>query len=836
MKLGPKEFEEDEEKSLKLVPERLNPERPLPSIQRKEHYEFAEFRLDETERRLMRGDKTVPLTPKVCDTLLYLVQNAGRIIEKDEFLNALWPGTFVEEANLAVNVSTLRKALGEAPDSNRYIETIPRRGYRFVAEVRRVDEQPREARAANTTFSRESAAAASGAWVLEEPITDGTAMGGSEVEPAGMAVAKGRRSRLAAFNIVVVFVAGIAIGSWVSRYFESVPSFPAVESTIKLQPGYWLDGMRAPRELGLERPTRNALVLSHDGRFLVYSAVPENSPSGFVPGTLRLRPDPEFGRPPMPSAKPRLYLRRLDRIEAKPIAGTEGGVGPFLSPDDRWVAFWVDGVLMKVPIDGDVPPVPLCDAHRLGVRSSAGPFGADWGADGRIVLAAAQNVGLTVVPAEGGEPERLTIPDSSRGEWSHRLPHWLPAGKGILFTIMENGYSLESKVAVWEPAAPRWRYLLEEAADARYLPSGHLVFLHRGALMAARFDLARFEIIGQPVPVIASVMQALNVYHQLFNTGAGQISTSDTGSLVYVPGGIFPEQENQLVWVDRGGLVEPVIPEKAAFGSISLSPDGKRIAYLTTGKERGLWTYEIDRGVRALVTEGSVFPPPIWTPDSKAVVFGWSEAGELNLYRQAIDGTTPKERLTTSEYSHRPASWSRDGSSLLFVEIRPESGGDIGLLDLRTGRTAPLLNSPANEAWPYLSPDGRWLVYTSDESKRPEVYVRSFPDAVGRVQISTQGGTDPAWSRDGKELFYRVSDEWWVVDVRTESGFSPSKPRLLFERPGILAGGPNRTWDVAPDGRFLMTALGQGKVEPVTEMILAQNWFEELRRQVKTEK
>ncbi len=196
MKLEPKEFEEDERKSPKRAPE---------SINRKEHYEFAEFRLDATERRLMRGDKAVPLTPKVCDTLLYLVQNPGRIIEKDELLNALWPGTFVEEANLAVNISTLRKALGEAPDSNRYIETIPRRGYRFVAEVGRIYEQPREASTMNTAFSRDGAAVAPAAWALREPITDGTAIRGSIVEPAEIAVATGRPFRSAAFTIFVVF-------------------------------------------------------------------------------------------------------------------------------------------------------------------------------------------------------------------------------------------------------------------------------------------------------------------------------------------------------------------------------------------------------------------------------------------------------------------------------------------------------------------------------------------------------------------------------------------------------------------------------------------------------
>jgi Tol biopolymer transport system component len=191
------------------------------------------------------------------------------------------------------------------------------------------------------------------------------------------------------------------------------------------------------------------------------------------------------------------------------------------------------------------------------------------------------------------------------------------------------------------------------------------------------------------------------------------------------------------------------------------------------------------------------------------------------------------EQLTKSEDGARPGSWSPDGETLAFVEYRQDSGWDILLLSMRDRKVAPLLNSRFHEMYPEFSPDGRWIAYASNESGRTEVYVRPFPAREGKWQISNEGGTEPLWSRNGKQLFYRRSGQVWVVDVLTGSGFSAGKPRLLFEQSGYLSNQPIREWDISADGRrFLMVKLEERKPQPVTELILVQNWFEELKRLV----
>jgi Tol biopolymer transport system component len=249
------------------------------------------------------------------------------------------------------------------------------------------------------------------------------------------------------------------------------------------------------------------------------------------------------------------------------------------------------------------------------------------------------------------------------------------------------------------------------------------------------------------------------------------------------------------------------------------------------GSECQAWVYDLNRGTAALITgEGkTIFVS--WTPDGKRVAFNWRSDGQFNLYWRPADGSQPMERLTTSDYRQDPGSFSPDGATLAFVEFRPETGLDILLLDLRSRRVTTFLNSRAWEGYPEFSPDGRWLAYVSDESGRAEVYVQPFPGPGGKWLISQEGGTEPLWARNGTQLFYRRDDQVWVVDVRTGTGFTPGKPRLLFKAPGFTWGWPVRAWDISQDGqRFLMVKQEERKSQPVTEMILVQNWFEELKR------
>jgi serine/threonine-protein kinase len=487
-----------------------------------------------------------------------------------------------------------------------------------------------------------------------------------------------------------------------------------------------------------------------------------------------------------------------------------------------------NGKLMKVSIDGGVP-VTLCDAPL--------PYGASWGPENSIVFSADENKGLFRVSAEGGEPDSLTTPDKAKDEVSHRLPHFLPDGESVLFTIMRESLDLQPRVALLDLKNRKWRVLEKDAADARYVPTGHLVFLQQGTLMVVPFDLGRHEVTGQPVPAIANVMQALNIPHPGHNTAAGQFSISNSGWLVYAEGGILPDSQDSLVWVDREGKAEPVVSSKVAFFAPRLSPDGQRIAYTTLSREQAAWICDINRGTAPfrLTSEGKAAWAN-WTPDGKWLVFGWSKSGPPNLYWQPSDASSAMEPLTTSDYLQAPGSFSPDGATLAFTEWHPENGNsDILLLDLRSRRVTPFLNSRADECLPVFSPDGRWIAYSSDEGKSDvwEVYVRTFPGPGGKWLISHEGGIEPLWAHNGKQLFYRSLDgqQAWVVDVQTDGGFSPGKPRLLFKGQGLEQSGMSRGWDLSLDGRrFLMVKMEERKPQPVIEMILVQNWFDELKR------
>ena len=606
-----------------------------------------------------------------------------------------------------------------------------------------------------------------------------------------------------------MLVIGLIVGYWAAHSSRPPSSLPATRAAIRLEAGHMLDGHRLEPPFGLDQPTDTAMAISSDGRFIVYSAIREN---------------------PGPLDKPQLYLRRTDQLEAKSIAGTEGGISPFLSPDDRWVGFHADSKLMKVSIDGGVP-VTLSNQGRFSIEAS-------WGPDNKIVFAPGIYARLYMVSADGGSPEILTTPDKSKGEFSHRLPHWLPDGKGVLFTIMREWFDQHPLVAVLDLKAKTWRVLVEDAADARYVPTGHLVFLREGTLMAVPFDLEKREVTGQPVPAVANVIQALNTSAR--NFASGQFSISNTGWLVYAVGGTLPDRQDLLVWVDMRGNTEPVVSFKAPFWAPRLSPDGGKIAYITAGREWHAWIYDLDRRIPTQLTGEGKADFAIWTPDGKRLVFKWWGPGkEANIFEQAADGSSPMERLTTSENHQVPVSFTPDGATLAFEENNPDTGWDINLLDMKSRKVTSFLNSKANEMYPEFSPDGHWMAYTSDESGRKEVYVRPFPGPGGKWQISAEGGESPIWSRDEKHLYYvgLMDDEYWATDVQTGGTFSASKPRLLFKSGDFIIGDPTRTVDTSLDGkRFLMAKLGDRKAQPVTEVILVQNWLEEVKRLAPTGK
>jgi Tol biopolymer transport system component len=325
-------------------------------------------------------------------------------------------------------------------------------------------------------------------------------------------------------------------------------------------------------------------------------------------------------------------------------------------------------------------------------------------------------------------------------------------------------------------------------------------------------------------------MQAFTVSHYYGHTGAGQFGISDTGSLIYAIGGIAPDPKTSSVWVDQRGIEQPVTASELSFSSPRLSPpDGQRIAYIAWGRECLVSVYDLGRGTNnRLTSEGRAYNV-IWSPDGKRVLFSWYKSPPMNLYWRPSDGSSPMERVITSEFDQQPGSWSSDGKTVAIIEEHPDTGSDIAMLDVGSRRVTPFLNSPFNEEYPEFSPDNRWIAYTSDESNRREVYVRPFPGPGMKYLVSSDGGSAPLWARDSKQLFYRQGNQMWVADVLMDGGFS--RPRLLFEKPGYEHTFPLRTYDLSIDGqRFLMVKAEHHKPTPVTEMTLVLNWSEELKR------
>jgi eukaryotic-like serine/threonine-protein kinase len=575
------------------------------------------------------------------------------------------------------------------------------------------------------------------------------------------------------WGLAALAAVGFAIALWGLVRRTRPPTRPVTRVAVTLPLGDRLSPSGDP-----------AVALSPDGSRLVYA--------GYHAGSTQL------------------YLRSMNHFEATPIPGTAGADTPFFSPDSQWVGFFAAGKLMKVSLTGGAS-LPLCSA-------SAGSRGASWGPDDAIIFAPSTGSGLYRVSAAGGSPTALTVPDRKKGEFSHRWPEILPGGKALLFTIWGGA---EMRIGLLSLETGERRILLDGGAYARYF-SGHLIYARAGGLLAVPFDLKRLQVTGSPVSVLEGVwMNTVN--------GAVDLNISGDGSLVYVAAGPGSDSDS-LVWVDRKGTAQPLPAPPRGYLVPRLSPDGQHLAVAIEDANPGLWLYDLARGTLTLLTASVLNPYQVWTRDGKRMTF---RSPPFNLDWMPADGSGAPQRLMTSENLPLPGSWSPDGQVLAFSEQDPTTGWDIWTLRLDgEPKPQPFLRTKSNEDAPMFSPDGHWLAYQSDESGRYEIYVRPFPGPGGKWQISTEGGTEPVWAKNGRELFYRSANKMMAATVESKPLFAASKPRQLFE--GLYDGGafdfePN--YDVAPDGqRFLMLEpTEQAKATP-QQINVVLNWSDELRR------
>jgi serine/threonine-protein kinase len=383
-----------------------------------------------------------------------------------------------------------------------------------------------------------------------------------------------------------------------------------------------------------------------------------------------------------------------------------------------------------------------------------------------------------------------------------------------------------------------------QGTDARYVYPGYLIFLRLGTLLAAPFDATRLALTGGVVGLLDGVMQSAQASTWNLDAAAGQFSVSATGTLAYVRGGIFAEELRSLVWVDRSGSTNPIAMPSRQYWAPRLSSNGQRMAVYSRGREGRIWVHDFRTGTTIPLTDtGGISEFPVWMADSGLVTFALQADGSQNLFERVVDGSSGVARLTRDPTTQIPNAWSPDGTHLAFVQLTP-SGSEIWILTRR--HDGPITAKPwrtthSRDQHADWSPDGQWIAYTSNESGRAEVYLQPYPGPGPRIPVSRDGGTTPVWSRNGRELFYLTSQGTSVgvgtytmmaAPITLGPPVTVGMPQKLFEG-RFLISATGRGYDVTPDGRrFVMVQPRQELAMPATEVVIVQNWLEELKARV----
>jgi serine/threonine-protein kinase len=619
-------------------------------------------------------------------------------------------------------------------------------------------------------------------------VRDGVASG--VADGAAALPGRGRRAlRVAAAVLAVAAVAGVGAGLG-GRFLPPARSTPAAAGPL----AHFVEPTSGVPETLFTRQ----VAVSADG-----------SRMAWIDG------DETFGQ---------LCVRRLDSVDAVKPEGAEQAAGPFFSPDGDWVGFLTPDAIRRLPSAGGSPRT-IVDRFAVG---------ATWTDGGTIVFATLEGSGLWAVPAEGGEPRRLTRAGSSAGperqDYLHVFPQSLPGGNLVLFSVVDK-MDRARDAAIVDLDTTAVTTVPGVGWAPRYVGTGHIVSGRDGSLQAVPFDPARRAITGPPVTLV----------HGGGGRAVGSFDLSAAGTLIYEWGRV--ETGGRLQRIDRSGRSEILhrFPEVEGAGGPRYSPDGGRIAFwvMPTAGSARIEICDLRRGeVTRLAIEGSPWWPH-WSPDGRRIAVGVTGEGIVlsDLRVVGADGTGPVERLTREDpYWEQPTSWTPDGRTLLFQRQEdPDTGWDICAVDPGSGQEPRVvLGTRADESQGQVSPDGRSLAYVSNETGRNEVYVRSWPALDRRWQVSTRGGNVPAWSRDGRELFYVGLAGMVAVPVSHDPRFRHGQETALFtvrpfpfSRGSVLALAHGRGYDVAPDGRTFVWARG-GRHRTDRELHVVLNWFRAL--------
>ena len=513
-----------------------------------------------------------------------------------------------------------------------------------------------------------------------------------------------------------------------------------------------------------------------------------------------------------------LVARDLGTEDARILAGTEDAHAPFFSPDGEWLGYFAAGELRRVPFAGG-------PSERLTAGLGQDRGGA-WSPDGTIVLSPNVDSALYRMPANGGDPAPLTELDTGRGERSHRWPSVLEDGSAVVFTsdTLDTPQSYDdARIEVVSIPSGRRKVLVERATGG-VVAAGHLVFGRGDSLFAAPFDADRLELTATPRLVHREVAAGIT-------TGAVHFAVSRTGSLLYFPG-TASRAPRQPVWVNADGSTAPTAVPPGAYVHLALAPDGRRVALTEVGEHRNdLWLTDLERGTRSRLTfEGGT--SPTWTPDGRRIAFQRSESAAFVpeftrvLFWKAADGSGGEQVIWSSDTMLSPNAFTPDGTTLIVHRYTPDGSADLWRVPVAGGgEPTPLITDPRFQHAAELSPDGKWIAYTSDESGRYEIYVRPFPGLVGKWQVSSGDGVEPHWARDGRALYFRNRRELLRVPVERGAAFSAGPAERVAALP--TEGNNPRTFAVAPDGRILLLQVLRSPTRGRMP-VLVTGWGEEL--------
>ncbi len=550
-----------------------------------------------------------------------------------------------------------------------------------------------------------------------------------------------------------------------------------------------------PRGYELGQSQLSQLAISHDGTRLAHVGLKDG--------------------------KTRIFVRSLDEAQAQALEGTEGGDGPFFSPDGEWIGFFAGGKLWKITVSGAaLQTLAEAQFHR----------GGDWGDDGFVYFAPINSGTLWRVPEGGGAATEVTHLDTAAGEISHRWPHRIAGTTTLLYAAWTGPGNDEHHVAR-QTIGSKEHVLLVKGGDApQYVAKpGLLLYAQQNQLFSVPWEPSQQDL-GKAVPEAAAEQPNYNGG----NEGTPSYAVSDNGTLVYISTkGAYDKR--RLVWIGRAGAITPLPLPERAYENVAISPQGDRAVVQTREGTTRLWIYDFVRGtLTPLATGTGSSQAPLWTADGRRVIYRGTRHGTRNLYWIPVDGSGDEERLSTMPgLIQTPTSVSADGRVLLFDQSGPDEPGGSAtwVMPLDGDRTARrFLPSPAPSRDGQLSPDGRWVAYQASVASRQEIFVAPFSGSGERRLVSTDGGTEPLWSPDGRELFFQSASRLMGVTVTPGTTFSASPPRVVHDGRFFATTNGNTSFSITKDGARFLRLQPVDEEQAITHIEVVLNWFSALTR------